>query len=96
MAQTSTITAVTRTRRGWAWITENARGAIVIVVHEDYVVDEQGHRKAVVVALEEWEQILDALEELDDIRAYDEAKSDPSDAVPFEQAALEIREGKAE
>ena len=69
MAQTSTITAVTRTRRGWAWITENARGAIVIVVHEDYVVDEQGHRKAVVVALEEWEQILDALEELGDIRA---------------------------
>ena len=68
----------------------------MIVVHEDYVVDEQGHRKAIVVALEEWEQILDALEELDDIRAYDEAKSDPSDAVPFEQAALEIREGKAE
>lgn len=75
MAQTSTVTAVTRTRRGWAWITENARGAIVIVVHEDYVVDEQGHRKAVVVALEEWEQILDALEELDDIRAYETAKS---------------------
>lgn len=47
----------------------------MIVVHEDYVVDEQGHRKAVVVALEEWEQILDALEELDDIRAYETAKS---------------------
>ena len=68
----------------------------MIVAHEDYVVGEQGRRKAVVVPSEEWEQILDALEELDDIRAYDEAKSDPSDAVPFEQAALEIREGKAE
>ncbi len=68
----------------------------MIVVHEDYVVDEQGRRKAVVVPLEEWEQILDALEELDDIRGYDEAKSDPSDAIPFEQAVMEIREGKAE
>ena len=68
----------------------------MIVVHEDYVVDEQGRRKAVVVPLEEWEQILDALEELDDIRGYDEAKSDPSDAIHFEQAVMEIREGKAE
>jgi hypothetical protein len=34
------------------------------------------------------------LEELDDIRAYDEAKRHPSETVPFEQAVLEIREGK--
>ena len=43
----------------------------------------------------EWQQILEALEELDAIRGYDEAKRYPSDAVPFEQAVLEIREGKA-
>ncbi len=33
------------------------------------------------------------LEELDDIRAYDEAKSGPSEPVGFEQAVSEIREG---
>ena len=68
----------------------------MITVHEDYVVDEQGNRKAVVVPMREWEQILEALEELDDISVYDAAKRYPSDAVPFEQAVLEIREGKAE
>ena len=68
----------------------------MISLHEDYVVDGKGHRKAVVVPVEEWEKVLEALEELDDIRAYDEAKGYPSDAVPFEQALLEIREGETE
>ena len=68
----------------------------MISLHEDYVVDEQGHKKAVVVPIGEWEQILDALEELDDIRAYDEAKHYRSDAVAFEHAVQEIREAAEE
>ncbi len=68
----------------------------MISLHEDYVVDGQGHKKAVVVSVEEWEQILDALEELDNIRTYDKAKRYSSDAVAFEQAVLEIREGDME
>lgn len=68
----------------------------MITLHEDYVVDEHGNRKAAIVPMREWEQILEALEELDDIRAYDEAKGYPSDAVPFERAVLEIREGKVD
>ena len=38
-------------------------------------------------------RIVEELEELDDIRAYDEAKSGPQDAVPFERAVREIQEG---
>ncbi|MBT3379078.1 MAG: hypothetical protein HN742_20495 [Lentisphaerae bacterium] len=68
----------------------------MIALHEDYVVDEQGNRKAVVVPMGEWRQIVEALEELDDVRAYDEVKRYPSDAVPFEQAVLELREENAE
>ena len=41
----------------------------------------------------EWEKIVEELEELDDLRAYDEAKAGSEDAVPFEQAVREIREG---
>ncbi|NLI32948.1 MAG: hypothetical protein GX422_09240 [Deltaproteobacteria bacterium] len=37
-----------------------------------------------------WEQIVEALEEFEDIRAYDEAKREPSELVPFEQAVSEI------
>jgi len=63
----------------------------MIELHEEYVVDEHGNRKAVVVPIEEWKYVLELLEELDDIRAYDEAKSDPSEPMPFEQAVSEIR-----
>lgn len=68
----------------------------VISVHEEYLIDQLGNRKAVVLPLAEWEQIKDELEELDDIRTYDEAKRHPSKPVPFEQAMFQIREGKAD
>jgi len=68
----------------------------MIQFDERYLVDEQGNRKAVVLSVSEWEQILDALEELDDIRAYDEAKGHPSEPLPFDQAVLEIRKGRTD
>ena len=49
----------------------------MIRFHGHYLVDEEGNRKAVVVPISDWEQIVDALEELDDIRACDEARGDP-------------------
>jgi len=68
----------------------------MIQFNEEYLVDEQGNRKSVVLSISEWEQILDALEELDDIRAYDEAKGHPSEPVHFEQAISEIRKGRTD
>ena len=58
----------------------------VITTHEEFIVDGDGKRKAVIVPWEEWQELLEALEELDDIRAYDEAKRQLSDPIPFEQA----------
>ena len=66
----------------------------MIAIHENYIVDEDGKKKAVVVSMGEWEKVLDALDELDAIRAYDEAKSQSSEPIPFEQAVREIQEGK--
>jgi hypothetical protein len=67
----------------------------VITLHEEYLADEAGNRKAVVLPLAAWQQIKEELEEVDDIRACDEAKAQPSEPVPFEQAMREIRDGKA-
>jgi len=47
----------------------------MVMIHPEYVVDAQQHRKAVLLPVVEWEQIVDELEELDDIRAYDQAKA---------------------
>jgi len=65
----------------------------MVIVHAQYVVDENQQRKAVLVPLPEWERIISDLEELDDIRAYDEGKTGAQDTVPFEQAVREIEEG---
>ena len=65
----------------------------MLKIHEEYVVDVDGNKKAVVVSMLEWQKILDALEELDDIKAYDEAKSKPSNPIPFEKAINDIQKG---
>ncbi len=62
----------------------------MITVHTEFVVDKHQKRKAVLVPTDEWEQIVSELEELDDIRAYDEAHSQAADKIPFEQAVREI------
>lgn len=59
-------------------------------ISERYLVDERGARVAVQLDIETYQKILDALEELECIRAYDEAKSLPRDFIPFEQAVAEI------
>ena len=66
----------------------------MITAHEEDLVDEAGNRKAVVLPLAAWQRIKEELEELEDIRAYDEAKAQPSEPVPFEQAIREIHEGR--
>ena len=63
---------------------------------EQYLVDQDGNCKAVVVPISSWRQILEALDELDDIRAYDEAKRLPSEPMPFAQAVAEIEQGLLE
>jgi PHD/YefM family antitoxin component YafN of YafNO toxin-antitoxin module len=55
----------------------------MITVHPQYVVDAAQTRTAVLIPADEWEQILEALEKLDDIQAYDAAKAGPQEAVPF-------------
>ncbi|MBI2907414.1 MAG: hypothetical protein HYX92_07165 [Chloroflexi bacterium] len=65
----------------------------MLTIHPEYLVDENQRRKAVVLSLAEWQQVVEELEELDDIRAYDKAKSGPQESVPFEQAVREIGEG---
>jgi len=67
----------------------------MLKIHQDYLIDENGNKKAVVVPFSEWQKIKEELEELDDIRAYDQAKSKPSEPIPFDEAIQQIRKGKS-
>lgn len=44
-------------------------------IHPQYITDEQGKRVSVVLSMQEWQQLLNELEELDDIRLYDAVKA---------------------
>lgn len=57
---------------------------------EQFVVDESGNRTAVLLDVERYFELLEAQEELESIRAYDEAKSSGDEASPFSQAIKEI------
>lgn len=60
---------------------------------ERYLVDEHGNRVGVILEIEDYQRLLEELEELESIRAYDAAKAYCDEAIPFEQAVAEI-EGK--
>jgi hypothetical protein len=55
-----------------------------------YVTDEDGNCIEVVIDIEEYRRLLDALEERASLRAYDDAKASGDEAIPSEQAIGEI------
>jgi hypothetical protein len=59
-------------------------------VRERYLVDESGNRVAVVLPIEEYERLLEELEEQDEVRAYDEAIASGDEEVPLEQVIAEF------
>ena len=62
----------------------------MLKLKERYIVDEQGNRISVVLDIADYQELLNQLEELECVRAYDAAKASRDQAVPFEQAVAEI------
>ena len=57
---------------------------------DQFVIDESGNKTAVLVRIDRYSELLEAQEELEAIRAYDEAKASNDEAIPFAQAIKEI------
>ena len=57
---------------------------------ERYVTDENGNRVAVLLDMEDYRKLLEDLEILESIRAYDAAKASTDQPIPFEDAIAEI------
>ncbi len=51
-------------------------------------------KKAVVLPIAEWRQLMEQLEELEEIRAYDKAKSQPSELIGFQKGLRRIQSGE--
>ena len=57
---------------------------------ERYIVDKNGNRMGVVLDVDEYQKLLEGVEELESIRAFDQAKASGETPLPFEQAVSEI------
>ncbi|MGF1452583.1 MAG: hypothetical protein ACFB21_10990 [Opitutales bacterium] len=55
-------------------------------LHPQFLVDSSNRRTAVLLSIEEWERIVDELEDLADVAAYRAAKQAPADPLPLEEA----------
>jgi PHD/YefM family antitoxin component YafN of YafNO toxin-antitoxin module len=54
-------------------------------IHPQYITDKDGKKVSVVIPLAEYEQLLEELDELDDIKLYDEAKADKEPPISFDE-----------
>lgn len=61
---------------------------------EQFVVDESGNRTAVLLDIDRYFELLAAQEELESVRAFDEAKAAGDEAISFSQAVREIEDGR--
>lgn len=78
----STI-SVTDARANLPEVIESARAGAVFL-------ERRGRLQAVVVSPEQYERMLAALEEAEDVAAFDEAMADEGDNIPWDQVKSDL------
>jgi PHD/YefM family antitoxin component YafN of YafNO toxin-antitoxin module len=58
----------------------------MLTLNPQYITDNSGKKISVVLPLEEFKTIMEELEELEDIKLYDEAKADDKPSIPIDEA----------
>jgi PHD/YefM family antitoxin component YafN of YafNO toxin-antitoxin module len=59
----------------------------MLLIHPQYIKDADGNKSLVVLPAKEFDTMMEELEELEDIRLYDDAKkNDTGERVPMEEA----------
>lgn len=64
----------------------------------EFVTDAEGRRTKVILDIEEYEKLLEAIEDLEDAREHERVMADVragrEELIPWEQVKREIREGR--
>jgi hypothetical protein len=64
----------------------------------EFVTDAEGRRTKVILDIEEYEKLLEALEDLEDAREseriMEDVRAGREERIPWEQAKRELREGR--
>ncbi len=61
---------------------------------ENFIIDETGTRIGVVLEIADYRKMLDDLEELETLRAYDAAKASDDELISFAAAVAEIEQSR--
>ena len=64
--------------------------AIEMARTEAVFLEREGTQAAVIISVERYEQLMDALEDVEDIAAADAAMADPSPSIPWEQVKADL------
>ena len=57
---------------------------------DQFVIDQSGNKTGVLIDIDRYSRLIEAAEELESIRAFDEAKASNDEAIPLAQAIKEI------
>jgi hypothetical protein len=58
----------------------------MITVHPQYLTDNSGKKISAVIPIKQFKSIMEELEELEDIKLYDEAKASNEPSIPIDEA----------
>jgi hypothetical protein len=58
----------------------------MLTIHPQYITDNTGKKISVVLAMKDFKALMEELEELDDIKLYDEAKKSNEPSIPLDDA----------
>ena len=62
-----------------------------MTLNENFVIDAKGKKVSVLLPIKEYKKLLDDLEELEDIKAYDNAANRKQEFIPLDKALKEIQ-----
>jgi PHD/YefM family antitoxin component YafN of YafNO toxin-antitoxin module len=58
----------------------------MIAIHPQYITDTHGNKSLVILPAKEFNTLMDELEDMEDVRLYDEAKkNDTGERIPMEE-----------
>ena len=60
------------------------------VIQKQFIKDDDGNQVGIILSIAEYQALIDQLEELEDIIAFDKAKTEPSDPMPFKDFLAEL------
>ncbi len=58
----------------------------MLTINPKYITDQKGKKLSVVLSVEEFESMMEKIEEMEDVRLYDQAKLSNEPSIPIDEA----------